>query len=327
MARTRLRIGFAGTPEFAARHLRALAANPACDILAVWSQPDRQAGRGRQSRPGPVSAYALEAGLPLLQPERLDAAARADLQSFNLDLLVVVAYGLILPQAVLDAPRLGCVNLHASLLPRWRGAAPIQRAIEAGDTETGVCIMQMDAGLDTGPVMLERRLSIHPRETAASLHDRLSECGAELLSQCVSALYAKPLPAHPQSAAGVTYAAKISKDEAEIDWTKSAAQIDRQVRAFNPAPGAFGWLAEERIKILLGTPLPATTNGTAPGALIQLPDGRPAVTCGEGLLALDEVQLPGRRAMPIDEAVRGNRDLFAEGAQFRTSAFNVEATQ
>src|SRR5689334_11836317 len=235
---TSLRIAFAGTPHFALPALRALLASQH-RVVGVLTQPDRPAGRGRELRASPVKLLAQEAQLPIGQPATLKTPeGRAILHEWSPDLLVVVAYGLILPQAVLDRPRLGCLNIHGSLLPRWRGAAPIQRAILAGDAETGVCIMQMEAGLDTGPVLIERRHPIGMHDTAGDLHDALAELGAAALLEAVEALVAGTVVMRPQPAEGVTYAAKLEKSEAAIDWTRDAAQIDRQVRAFNPWPVA-----------------------------------------------------------------------------------------
>jgi methionyl-tRNA formyltransferase len=226
-----MRVIFAGTPEFAARALEAIAA-AGNDVPLVLTQPDRPAGRGMAMQPSAVKKAALARGLEVFQPPTLrDEASRARIAAVGADVMVVAAYGLILPQAVLDLPRFGCINIHASLLPRWRGAAPIQRALLAGDTETGVCIMQMEAGLDTGPVLMREALPIAPDDSTGSLHDRLADLGARL---AVAALSGLPLPAQPQPAEGVTYAHKIEKAESLIDWSRPAADIDRQVRAFSP---------------------------------------------------------------------------------------------
>jgi methionyl-tRNA formyltransferase len=230
-----MKLIFAGTPEFAAQSLSAILA-AGHQVALVLTQPDRPSGRGMTLRPSPVKALALASGIEVFQPLTLkDPAVQERLHAVGAEVMVVAAYGLILPQAVLDLPRYGCLNIHASLLPRWRGAAPIQRAILAGDTETGVCIMQMEAGLDTGPVLLSDRLPLASDETAGSLHDKLADLGARLI---VNALEKIPLPAVPQSDTGITYAAKIEKAEALLDWRLPAAEIERKVRAFNPFPGA-----------------------------------------------------------------------------------------
>ncbi len=241
-----MKIVFMGTPAFSVPVLEALVA--VHEVVCVYTQPPRPAGRGKADRPGPVHLRAVELGLPVRHPVSLRTPdAQAEFAALGADIAVVVAYGLILPQIVLDAPRLGCLNIHASLLPRWRGAAPIHRAIMAGDTETGVCIMQMEAGLDTGPVLLRAATSIGPEETTADLHDRLSAMGAGLIVQALASL---PLPAVPQAEDGVTYATKIDKAEARIDWTQPAAQVDRLIRGLSPFPGAWCDMGGERVKLL-----------------------------------------------------------------------------
>ena len=244
-----MRIVFAGTPEFAVPCLRA-AANKA-EVVAVYTQPDRPAGRGRGLAPSPVKLEAVLRGIPVHQPEHFrSAAAKAELRALAPDLMVVVAYGLILPQSVLDIPAHGCWNVHASMLPRWRGAAPIQRAIEAGDARTGVCLMQMEKGLDTGPVLLAQALDIGPDETGGRLHDRLADLGAQVLSDALGLLRATiQLPPHPQPDAGVTYAHKIDKAEARLDWSQPARVLANKVRAFNPWPMAETLLGGERVRI------------------------------------------------------------------------------
>ena len=295
-----LRIVFAGTPEFAAEHLKALLASP-YDIVAVYTQPDRPAGRGQKLMPSPVKQLALEHNIPVLQPPTLrNADAQAELAALKPDLLVVVAYGLILPQAVLDIPRLGCINSHASLLPRWRGAAPLQRALLAGDRESGVCIMQMEAGLDTGPILLQEAVIIDASETTASLHDKLAHCGAELI---VRALARLPLPAVPQPSAGITYAHKIDKAEASIDWQQSATHIDRQIRAFNPFPGAQTTLAGQRLKLWQARP---HAGQGEPGRILAIERDAIIVACGEGALALSELQKAGGKRLPAREFLAGH---------------------
>jgi len=290
-----VRIAFAGTPGFALPPLRALAARHA--IVGVLTQPDRPAGRGRSLTASPVKLEALSRGWPIAQPASLKSAAdRVALAAWEPDLLVVVAYGLILPQAVLDLPRLGCINVHASLLPRWRGAAPIQRAILAGDTQSGVAIMRMEAGLDTGPVYAVRTVAIGPRMTAGELHDVLAEEGATALLAVLEDIGTGTARATPQLAAGVTYAARIDKSEAHIDWGMSAAGIDRQVRAFNPWPIAQTRFQGEQLRVLRAHPATATERVRAvPGTVLGVDSAGLAVACGEGVLTLEIVQRPGRR--------------------------------
>ena len=282
---TSLRLGFAGTPDFAAAHLQALMAS-SHDVVAVLTQPDRRSGRGKQARPSPVKALACGAAIPVLQPPSLKTAeAQADINVLELDALVVVAYGLLLPQAVLDMPHYGCLNVHGSLLPRWRGAAPIQRAVEAGDGESGVTIMAMDAGLDTGPMLAKAACPIPPLSTSGDLYGRLAELGPELLVSVLDDLPAHLERAETQDDALATHAAKISKAEACIDWSDSAAVLARRICAFNPAPGCYSFLEGQRIKVWAANPLPGGANGR-PGEILSSNDGRILVCCGEGILAL-----------------------------------------
>ncbi len=294
---TSLRIAFAGTPHFALPALRALLASRH-QVAGVLTQPDRPAGRGRELRASPVKLLATTAqpALPVAQPATLKTPeGRAILHEWSPDLLVVVAYGLILPQAVLDQPRLGCLNIHGSLLPRWRGAAPIQRAILAGDAETGVCIMQMEAGLDTGPVLIERRHPIGMHDTAGDLHDALSELGAAALMEAIEAIVDGTVVRKAQPAEGVTYASKIEKSEATMDWKQSSAALDRQVRAFNPWPIAETSFAGETLRILRARIAPRTGGEAAPGTLLGLADDGLRVACGDGVLAVSELQRAGKR--------------------------------
>jgi methionyl-tRNA formyltransferase len=296
-----LRIAFMGTPDFAVPTLAMLAASPH-RVVCVYTQPPRPAGRGQALRPSPVQLRAEESGIPVRTPASLrDPAVQAEFAALDLDLAVVIAYGLILPAPVLAAPRLGCVNLHASLLPRWRGAAPIQRAILAGDAETGITLMQMDAGLDTGPMLAQRRVAIGPDTTAASLHDTLAALAADCLRENLPDLAAGALTAVPQPAEGVTYADKLRREEGVIDWRQGAAEINRQVRAFNPWPGTRFRLDGEEVKLLAAAPAPGSGE---PGTIIAAPL---VVACGEGALAVTRVQRPGRAPASAADFVNGLR--------------------
>ena len=295
-----MRLIFAGTPEFAAQALSAIVA-AGHEVSLVLTQPDRPAGRGMSLQPSAVKKVALEHGIEVFQPLTLkDAEAQAKIAAVGAEVMVVAAYGLILPQAVLDLPRFGCINIHGSLLPRWRGAAPIQRALLAGDAETGVCIMQMEAGLDTGPVLLRGAFPIEATDTTASLHDRLAALGASL---CVEALGKLPLPAEAQPAEGVTYAHKIEKAEAAIDWTKSAAELDRHIRAFNPFPGAQAVFAGQTVKLWQARPVAGS--GLA-GTVLAVDKQRVVVACGEGALAVSELQKAGGKRLPVQQFLAGH---------------------
>jgi methionyl-tRNA formyltransferase len=295
-------------------------------LPVVLTQPDRPHGRGLKLVPSPVKAAALAAGLPVLQPATLRTAeAQGALSAIPLDVLVVAAYGLILPPAVLAWPRHGCLNIHASRLPRWRGAAPIARAIEAGDAVTGITIMQMDAGLDTGPMVAVEDVPIDPRDTAGRLHDRLAPVGARLLLDVLGRLEADgALAATPQPSEGVTYAAKIGRGEAAVDWTAEAVVLDRRIRAFDPAPGAFATLGGEVVKIVRAEPVVAPGGGTAPpgpgdsalppGEVIAVGPAGIDVACGRGVLRLAEVKPAGGRAMAAGAFARGRN--LAPGASF-----------
>jgi methionyl-tRNA formyltransferase len=309
-----LRIVFAGTPEFSVPALQALH-DAGQAIVAVYTQPDRPAGRGRELASSAVKQRALALGLAVEQPSTLKALeARQRLAAYAPDLMVVVAYGLILPQAVLDVPRRGCLNIHGSLLPRWRGAAPIQRAVLAGDARTGVSIMLMDAGLDTGPELLRRELAIGARETSGELHDRLAPLGAEAIVEAMPGWVAGSLQATPQPVAGATYAAKIHKDEARIDWSRSADELDRQVRAFNPWPVAETRLHEAQVRIWEACPVTAefsTHSGALPGTVVHAAAGRLVVSTGGGLLELLTVQFPGRKPLKARD-ILNSRPLGGE---------------
>ena len=307
-----MKLIFAGTPDFAAVALRALI-SAGHQVMLVLTQPDRPSGRGMQLRPSPVKEVALASGIEVFQPLSLrDPAALEKLRGYHAEAMVVAAYGLILPQAVLDLPRWGCLNIHASLLPRWRGAAPIQRAILAGDEASGVCIMQMEAGLDTGPVLLSESLPLSAEETTGSLHDRLAELGAQMIARALDQL---PLTAHPQAEAGASYAAKIEKSEAELDWKQSARQLDRQIRAFNPFPGALGDLEGRPIKIWRAE----LVDGTAlPGQVISVDKAGIVIACGEGGLRLTELQKAGGKRLPVEQFLAGTP--ITVGARFTVSA-------
>ena len=295
-----MRLIFAGTPAFAAEALSAIIAT-GHEVALVLTQPDRPAGRGMVLQPSAVKQVALARGIEVFQPLSLkDAEAQARVAAVAAEAMVVAAYGLILPQAVLDMPRWGCLNIHASLLPRWRGAAPIQRALLAGDTETGICIMQMAAGLDTGPVLLRDTLSIAPEETTGTLHDRLAAQGARLI---VEALARLPLPAQPQPTAGVTYAHKIEKAEAVIDWRRSAAELDRHIRAFNPFPGAQARFAGQTVKLWQASPL--AVNGDF-GRILAVDRKQVVVACGEGALAISALQKAGGKRLPVQQFLAGH---------------------
>ena len=300
---TELRLIFAGTPEFAAVSLRAIASSRH-QLAAVLTQPDRPAGRGRKLMPSPVKQLTLELGKPILQPVRLrDADVLEALRELAPDVIVVVAYGLILPSAVLDLPHLGCINVHASLLPRWRGAAPIQRAILAGDTQTGITIMQMDTGLDTGPILLQRSCPVLSTDTGGSLHDRLAALGAEALLEALDGLADHRLNASAQPSEGVTYADKLSKAGAFVHWQESALSIERQIRAFNPWPIAQTHLDGEVIRLWQAQALPEQSVVQEPGTIVQADRQAVLVATGEGLLALQQLQRPGGRPMAAMELI------------------------
>lgn len=296
-----------GTPDFAVPTLAELLAQ-GHDIAAVYSQPPRPKGRGMALEPSPVHQFALKAGLPVRNPVSLKGEAeQAEFASLNLDAAVVVAYGLLLPKAILQAPKLGCFNLHASLLPRWRGAAPIQRAVMAGDVETGVMVMEMEEGLDTGPVLMAERVKIG-RKTSGELTAELSRLGADLMVRALGALERGAVTPQPQAEDGVTYAKKISKDEARIDWSKSSAEIDALIRGLAPSPGAFTEVKGERLKILYAMPvagdslIAASAGGDKPGEVIT---DDLTVACGEGALKLLKVQRAGSRMMEARELLKG----------------------
>jgi len=309
-----MRVGFAGTPAFAGTVLAALL-DAGIHVSLVLTQPDRPRGRGLRSEPSPVKRLALERGLDIRQPASLKGETAEGLfASTKLDVLAVAAYGLLLPQSILELPREGCINVHASLLPRWRGAAPIQRAILAGDAETGVTIMQMDSGLDTGSIITTTRTPIDMRETAATLEAKLATLGARALVQVLRQLAAgEPVPRTPQPTSGVTLAPKIRAEEAAIDWNASAIAIDRQIRAFDPAPGAYASFDGRLVKVWRGEPAPQTADAAAGTVVATDPEGI-QVACGTGVLTLSELQPAGGRRMPAAAFLAGRR--LGRGARF-----------
>lgn len=305
-----MRIVFAGTPEFAAQHLQALL-DAGRQIVAVYTQPDRPAGRGQKLMPSPVKQLALQHGIAVYQPQTLrDPAAQAELAALTPDLMVVVAYGLILPQVVLDTPRLGCINSHASLLPRWRGAAPIQRAIEAGDASSGVTVMQMEAGLDTGPMLLKVTTTITAEDTGGSLHDRLATLGSQAVVEAVTKLAAGELRGEVQDDSLATYAHKLNKDEARLDWSRPAVELERLVRAFNPWPICHSTLNGEALKVHAAQ---LGERQGAPGSVLAADRSGLTVACGEGALRLTRLQLPGGKPLSFADLYNSRREQFAPG--------------
>jgi methionyl-tRNA formyltransferase len=303
-----MRLAFAGTPAFSVAALEALH-QAGHDIPAVFTQPDRPAGRGRKLAASPVAARAAALGLPVHKPERFREDAQTLLRDARVDVMVVVAYGLILPQAALDIPPHGCLNIHASLLPRWRGAAPIQRAIEAGDTETGITIMQMDAGLDTGPMCLTRRLAIAPHLTGGALHDALAPLGAEAVVEALRLLEQGKLPRTPQPADGATYAAKLSKEEARLDFTQPAEVLARRIRAFNPVPVCWAMSGDERLRIWAAR-ADMTPPDAPPGTVLETGAADVRVATGSGTLLLDTWQWPGGTPQTAAKASRRPRECL-----------------
>ena len=299
-----MRIVFAGTPDFAVPCLRAVARHN--EVVAVYTQPDRPAGRGRGLQPSPVKLEAVQRGIPVLQPENFKSRlSKEALRALQPDLMVVVAYGLILPQSVLAIPQYGCWNVHASLLPRWRGAAPIQRAIEAGDADTGVCLMQMEAGLDTGPVLLQQRTPIGENETGGQLHDRLAELGAQVLADGLGLLSVGLRPsAKPQPDTGATYARKLDKTEARLDWAQPAVVLERKVRAFNPWPMTEALLGGERLRIH-GAIAVEAAHAVTPGSVLAAGREGIDVACGEGALRIRVLQREGGKPMAAADALNG----------------------
>ncbi len=302
-----MNVVFAGTPEFALPSLEALVDHPRASLVAVYTQPDRPAGRGRKLTPSPVKRRAEQLGVPVLQPESLrSAAAVAELSALEPVLMVVTAYGLILPPAILAVPRLGCVNVHASLLPRWRGAAPIQRAIAAGDAVTGATLMQMDAGLDSGPMLAQVETPISPEDTGGSLHDRLAGMGGRLLGENLDAIFDESLAPIPQEASGVTYADKLSREEASLDWNEDSAAITRRVRAFNPWPVVETRRAGERLRLLMADTCEYDSGAAAPGTVLAADGDGIVVACGAGAVRLTRLQKAGGRPLSARDYLNGN---------------------
>jgi methionyl-tRNA formyltransferase len=314
-----LNIVFAGTPDFAAGHLQALI-DSRHNVVGVYSQPDRPAGRGKKLQPSPVKQLALEHNIPVFQPLNFkQEGAIEELESLNADIMIVVAYGLLLPLAVLEAPKMGCLNVHASILPRWRGAAPIQRAIQAGDAETGITIMQMDVGLDTGDMLSKTLLDIHADETGGSLHDRLLEKGPTALLQTLTLLQAGEAIAEQQDDSLANYAHKLTKEEALIDWCLPAKDIELSVRAFNPFPCAFTLLGDQRIKVWQAITLDEATN-LLPGTIARVSNEGVDVATGAGMIRLLNIQLIGKKAMTVRDFINGQPNLFQPQHMFASQA-------
>ncbi len=313
-----LKIIFAGTPEFAAAHLTALLQSEH-QVIAVYTQPDRPAGRGKKLTASPVKEIALAQNIPVYQPLNFKTeAAQNDFMHLQADLMIVVAYGLILPNIILDAPRFGCINIHASILPRWRGAAPIQRAIEAGDTKTGVTIMQMDAGLDTGDMLLKIECAISANDTGGSLHDKLITIGTPALIQALGLIEAQKIQAQQQPEIGITYASKLNKEEAALNWNLSASLLERKIRAFNPFPVAHsktvGARDDQRFRIWHAS-LTNENSTAAPGTIVRIDEEGLYVSCDKSVLRLNLLQLAGKKSMSVAEILRGHPDLFRQGDQ------------
>ncbi|UTT83524.1 methionyl-tRNA formyltransferase [Vibrio pelagius] len=309
-----LRIVFAGTPDFAARHLAALLSSEH-EVIAVYTQPDRPAGRGKKLTASPVKNIAVENDIPVYQPENFKSdEAKQELADLNADIMVVVAYGLLLPQAVLDTPRLGCINVHGSILPRWRGAAPIQRSIWAGDAETGVTIMQMDIGLDTGDMLKIATLPIEATDTSASMYEKLAGLGPDALVDCLADIAAGTAVAEKQNDELANYAKKLSKEEARINWSDDAAHIERCVRAFNPWPMSHFEAAENSIKVWQSRVAEQTSDKPA-GTILQADKTGIYVATGQGVLVLEQLQVPGKKAMSVQDILNSRASWFEVGTQ------------
>lgn len=314
---TPLRIIFAGTPDFAARHLQALL-DSEHQVIAVYTQPDRPAGRGQQLQASPVKQLAVAHDIPVFQPKSLKKApAQQQLSALDADLMVVVAYGLILPQVVLDTPKLGCINVHGSLLPRWRGAAPIQRALWAGDTNTGVTIMQMDAGLDTGAMLSMATLPIEDHDTSATLYDKLAVIGPKALVEALQDLPGLQAKAQPQQDSAANYAEKLSKEEALLDFNKTAVALEREIRAFNPWPVSYLQLGTQQLKIWQAR---VEAGSAQPGQVVRVDKKGIAIGTSDGLLVIEQLQPPGKKAMAVVDFLNGRADWFQTGQQLQTNA-------
>lgn len=312
MTSTPLRIIFAGTPDFAAASLAAVL-NTEHQVVAVYTQPDRPAGRGRKLKPSPVKVLAVENEIPVYQPQSLrNEDAQQELAALDADLMIVVAYGLLLPQAVLDTPRLGCINVHASLLPRWRGAAPIHRALLAGDHETGITIMQMDAGLDTGDMLSISRCAIEATDTSGILHDRLADLGAKTLVDALDPLAAGKLTPEKQNDADACYASKLEKQEGQLDWSNSAESLALKIRGLNPWPVAYTEFEQQTLRVWKAS-AEATDTSAAPGTIIEQRRDTLLVATGQGCLALEELQLPGGKPMSVAALLNAHKERFAPG--------------
>lgn len=314
-----LNIIFAGTPDFAARHLQALI-NSHHNVIAVYTQPDRPAGRGKKLTASPVKELAVSHDIPVYQPGSLrKEPAQQELAALNADIMVVVAYGLILPKVVLDTPRLGCINVHGSILPRWRGAAPIQRALWAGDKETGVTIMQMDVGLDTGDMLLKTYLPIEDDDTSATLYEKLALQGPDALLQALEGLANGTLTAEKQDEALANYAEKLSKEEARLDWSKSATQLWQEVRAFNPWPVSYFEHQGNTIKVWQ-TQVSTTSSNAAPGTIISASKKGIEVATGDGVLTLLSMQLPGKKPLSVADILNARADWFTPNTRLKNEA-------
>ncbi|CUS47790.1 MAG: methionyl-tRNA formyltransferase Fmt [Idiomarinaceae bacterium HL-53] len=306
-----MRVVFAGTPDFAAQHLKALVTDQSFEVVAVYTQPDRPAGRGKRLQPSAVKLAAEAYGLPVEQPVSLkDPSAQTTLAGYQADIMVVVAYGLLLPKEVLTIPARGCINVHGSILPRWRGAAPIQRAIWAGDKESGITIMQMDEGLDTGPMLKVARIQLTAEETSASLYEKMADLGPRVLIDTLTELdQITPILQRNEDA---TYAHKLSKEEARIDWQRPAEEIERHLRAFTPWPGTEMWVQEERIKVLAAQ-VERTHSERPVGEILAVKKDAITVQCGSNALTITQVQLPGKKPMAIHELLNARKDMFVQG--------------
>ena len=313
-----MRVIFAGTPDFAATHLQAILEDDRYQLVAIYTQPDRPAGRGKKITQSPVKKLALANDIQLEQPASLtDIKTQETIARLEADVLIVVAYGLILPQAVLDIPRLGCINVHGSILPKWRGAAPIQRAIEAGDRETGVTVMQMDVGLDTGPMLTTSQCTIDDKETSASLYSKLAVLGAQALINTLEKMRSGTAVGIAQDSTQSSYADKIAKQESLIDWSASVTEIERRVRAFNPFPAAYSLVNGQRIKIWLASADSRDYHGV-PGEILSADNDGLLVKCGNGALLISTIQMAGKPKMCVSEALKSRASIFSPGNRLGT---------